>query len=57
MSAGGKICKCYHLLGEEEFVGCANTEFFSLHYITQFCLKACRKSFTYDVLSLNDREK
>lgn len=49
MSAGGKICKCYHLLGEEEFVDCANTGFLALHYLTQLCLKPCQKSFTYDI--------
>lgn len=49
MSAGGKICKCYHLLGEEEFVDCANTGFLALHYLTRSCLEPCHKSFTCDI--------
>lgn len=41
----------------EEFVDCANTEVLALHYLSQFCFKHCQKSFTYDILSLNDREE
>lgn len=40
----------------EEFVDCANTEVLALRYLSQFCLKHCHKSLTYDI-SFNDREK
>lgn len=51
MSASGKICKCYILGGV--FVTCASTEFLVLHYLTQFCLKPCHKS--YDLYSMTGK--